>query len=403
MDGAIAPVKAVNPQRPIPPALLLIAAGVIYARLWPAVPGDIIHFLVPWLDHILANGPIGAFAAPFSNYTPPYLYLLTAISPLAAVLPKVTVIKLLSVAGTMALALAVRGLTRSTESGGRGDAWLWLPLLPSVAVNAANFAQCDAIWSAACVMAVAAAVRERPLAMLGWFGVAISFKAQAIFLGPFILLRLLQNRTPLVLWLLPALIYVVAMLPAAMAGWPVADLATVYFRQAEWNPAFVSTAPNPWTLFQYFAPVSAHNWFWLGYVGAAGGSVAFVTAYRRRAFSRTDVIAVALLGSCLLPFFLPKMHERFFFLAEVLAFALAFCEQDRRSVLVFWLVQGAWALAMADAGLRMPLLGTAGGAAIVIAALLVIDRLRSPAAQPREEDGADARLAPPTAARAAAG
>lgn len=210
VDAAGASMNEMKASRPFQPALLLLAAFAVYGLLWPAVPGDINNFLIPWLDHIVARGPVGAFAMPFSNYTPPYLYLLTLISPLAAVMPKVSVIKLLSVAGTLLLALTVRHLMRSSVSAGRRDAWLWLMLLPSVAVNAANFGQCDAIWSAACVMAVASAVSDRPFAMLVWFGIAISFKAQGLFLGPFIALRLVQERTPLAMWGVPIAIYVLS-------------------------------------------------------------------------------------------------------------------------------------------------------------------------------------------------
>jgi Gpi18-like mannosyltransferase len=394
VDAANAPTKALEARRPIPPALLLLAAGAVYGVLWPAVPGDINNFLIPWLDHILANGPVGAFATPFSNYTPSYLYLLTLVSPLVAVMSKVSVIKSLSVAGTAALALAVRWLLRSLEGNHRSDAWLWLPLLPSVAVNASIFAQCDAIWSAACIMAVASAVRERPLSMLAWFGVAIAFKAQGLFLGPFVALCLVQSRTPLRFWVTPVLIYALAMLPAALAGWPVRDLSTIYLRQAEWNPAFVSTAANPWSMLQHLGAQSAQRWFWLGYVAAAAAPLAYVAAYRRRSFSKGDMIAAALLGSCLMPFFLPKMHERFFFLSEVLAFALAFSEQDRRSMKLFWLVQAAWALAMASAMFDVPLLGTAGAAAILSAMLLLVNRLRSRSAETKRDSSGATALNP---------
>ena len=377
MDAASPIASAIERPRLFRPALLLLATLTIYALLWPAVPGDIINFVIPWLDHILAQGRVGAFATPFSNYTPPYLYLLALISPLVVVMSKVSLIKSLSVAGTVLLALAARQLIRPAGSEARDDSWLWLPLLPSVAVNAANFGQCDAIWSAACVMAVASAVSNRTLPMLGWFGVAISFKAQALFLGPFVALRLVQGRTPLVLWVTPIAIYTLAMLPAALAGWPLGDLATIYLRQAEWNPAFVSTAASPWSVLQLLAPDSAHNWFWLGYLGAGAAALVYVVAYRARELAKGDLIALALLGSCLLPFFLPKMHERFFFLSEVLAFILAFSERDRRSVLVFWLIQGAWVLAMAGAIFDAPVAGIVGAAAIACAMLLLIDRLRS--------------------------
>jgi Gpi18-like mannosyltransferase len=380
-------------------ALLALVVLALYAFLWPAVTGDMRHFLIPWLDHILAHGPVGAFAIPFSNYTPPYLYLLAIVSPLAAVVPKISLIKALSIAGTLFLAGAVRRLLRSAGGTGEREAMLWLLALPSVALNAAGFGQCDAIWSAACAMAVAAAVCRRPVAMLLWFGVAISFKAQAAFLGPFIALQLVQQRVRPALWGIPALVYALAMVPAALAGWPLAKLATVYLHQAEWNPALAGTASNPWSLAQFLPSGSAIGWYWLGFVAAAAGALGYLAAFRRRQSDAADLIALALLSACILPFLLPKMLERFFFLADVLAFSLAFLRRDRRSMTIFAIVEGASVLAYLGVMLKAPLLPVIGAPMMLAAMLLLTGRLCSRVSTGyRPGLGRDARLrAAPTA------
>jgi Gpi18-like mannosyltransferase len=191
-SAALGPNLMPQPRRL---ALLALLVAVVYGFLWPAVTGDMSHYLVPWLDTILRRGQLGAFAEPFSNYTPPYLYLLAMVSPLAGLLAKVSLIKALSVGATLLLVLAVRHLLKVSRCSRNVEMAIWVALLPSVAVNAAGFGQCDAIWSAACVMAVASAITRKPLAMLLWFGVGISFKAQAIFLAPFIAQRLLSEKT----------------------------------------------------------------------------------------------------------------------------------------------------------------------------------------------------------------
>lgn len=368
-------------------ALLVLA---IYAFLWPKVTGDMSDFLVPWLNVIVHHGPFGAFGIPFSNYNPPYLYLMALFSPLVAILPKVSVIKSLSLVGTLLLILAGRQLLRSVGRGQQPEAMLRLLLLPSVAINAACFGQCDAFWSAACLMAVACAIERRPVAMLVWFGIGVAFKAQAVFLGPFILLRLLQERTPMRFWGLPVLVFAVALLPAALAGWPVSDLATIYLRQAEWNPQFISTAANPWAIVQVLAPVAGTQWFWFGSVAAAVAAGAFVITYRSHEGEAADLLALALLSACLMPFLLPKMHERFFFLADVLAFLLAFIRQDRKSMGIFFLVQGASVLALIGIMAEVPLLSVLGCFMVLGAILMLIDQLhmRTPIL-PTVRDGAE--------------
>lgn len=355
-------------------ALVVVAA---YALLWPAVTGDMRDFLVPWLDTILVRGRLGAFAEPFSNYTPTYLYLLSLFSLLAGVLPKIGLIKALSVAATMLLAVAARHLLAAAGRDRRLEAMLWLALLPSVAVNAAGFGQCDALWSAACVMAVASAIARRPVAMLVWFGIGIAFKAQAVFLAPFILQRLLATRTPVWLWVLPGLVYWAAMLPAMLAGWPAQDIATIYLRQTEWNPAFISNAANPWSLVQMLAPAAGRSWLWLGHVAAAGAVVVYVGAFGRRDFGAKGLVALALLAALIVPFLLPKMHERFFFLADVLAFLLAWVARDGRSMVVVLLVEGASVLALAGLLFAWPLAPVLGAVMVAGAMVLTVATLRS--------------------------
>jgi Gpi18-like mannosyltransferase len=360
---------------PQPQRLLLIAllVAVIYGFLWPAVTGDMRHYLIPWLDTILVRGQIGAFAEPFSNYTPPYLYLLALVSPLAGLFDSISLIKALSVGATLLLVLAVRHLLIVSECRRNVEIAIWVALLPSVAVNAAGFGQCDAIWSAACVMAVASAISRKPVSMLLWFGLGIAFKAQAIFLAPFIAQRLLCERISPLLWPLPVLVYVVAMLPAALAGWPASDLITIYLRQAEWNPGFISNAANLWAAVQYGAPKAGLAWLWLGFAAAAAGSILFVLAFHRLEGTPGNLVALALLSAMLLPFLLPKMHERFFFLADVLALAYAALRRDRLGWVVFLLIETASVAALLGMMLRLQLPPVIGGM-MMLTAILILGR-----------------------------
>ena len=372
---------------PQPQRLLLIGllVAVIYGFLWPAVTGDMRHYLIPWLDTILARGQIGAFAEPFSNYTPPYLYLLALVSPLAGLFDSISLIKALSVGATLLLVLAVRHLLSVSECRRNVEIAIWVALLPSVAVNAAGLGQCDAIWSAACVMAVASAISRKPVSMLLWFGLGIAFKAQAIFLAPFIAQRLLSERISPFLWPLPVLVYVVAMLPAALAGWPASDLITIYLRQAEWNPGFISNASNLWAAVQYGAPKGGLAWLWLGFAAAAAGSILFVLAFHRLEGTPGNLVALALLGAMLLPFLLPKMHERFFFLADVLALAYAAIRRDRLGWAVFLLIELASGAALIGVLYRAPLPPVIGGV-MMLAAIVLLTRTLMYSARVNSED-----------------
>ena len=359
----------VRPERAI---LIVLLIGTVYSFLWPGATGDVRIYL-SWLDIIFERGRIGAFAEPFSDYTPPYLYLLSLFAPLVGVLGGAHFIKALSVAGTLLLVLAVRHLLKVSGFSRNFELAVWAALVPTVAVNSAGLAQSDAFWAAPCVMAVASAISRKPVAMLVWFGIGISIKAQAIFLAPFIAQRLLSERSPLIFWPVPGLVYIAAMLPAALVGWPLIDLLTIYLQQTEWNPRFISNASNLWAAVQYGAPEAGLAWLWLGLVAAAVAPFLFLAACRRVADTPDRLIALAMLSAMLLPFLLPKMHERYFFLADVLAFAYVVLRRDRHGMTVFLLVQTSSAAAILGLLLKSPLMPIAG-AVMMLAAMLILGR-----------------------------
>ncbi|HET7709282.1 MAG TPA: hypothetical protein VFK50_07095 [Sphingomicrobium sp.] len=188
-------------------------------------PYDFGAWVGPWYRQILAEGQIGAFAEPFGNYTPPYLYLLSASTALDGLLSPLAVIKLLSTFGAAWVAFGIYTLLRAANAPDPAKAALWSMLLPTIIFNVPILAQADTFWVAPCLLAVAAAIRGNSLRMTVWAGVAVAFKAQAVFIAPFVMAYLLQRRAPLWYWAIPALIYAAAMTPAWLAGWPAGRLA----------------------------------------------------------------------------------------------------------------------------------------------------------------------------------
>src|SRR6476469_2498281 len=95
-----------------PVQLVGILALAFYAGslCWWTETHDMRDFLLPWFHHVVTYGPVRAFAHPFSNYTPPYLYLLALVSLLHGAVAPMYLIKALSLAGTAFAAYAVSDL-----------------------------------------------------------------------------------------------------------------------------------------------------------------------------------------------------------------------------------------------------------------------------------------------------
>jgi Gpi18-like mannosyltransferase len=327
-------------RTPLPwPIILTLTGSVavyIYSLCWTTLPPDMVEFVIPWYDHIVDRGAIPAFAEPFSNYTPPYLYLLAAASLAHGLIAPLTVIKLLSVAGTGFLAVAVADLVKALGGEPRRAAFTFV--VPTIALNAALLGQCDALWTGACVFAVAAMMRGQSVSSLVWCGVGIAFKAQAAFIAPFIVGALIGRRAPLWQWTIPPLVYAALMLPAWLVGWPASDLATVYLRQADWFD-FPGNLANPWIWASEFARHSAQSFYIFGYGAAVAAAIAIGALSRTSVRKPKAMLLLALLSAFTLPFLLPKMHERYYFLADALAIALLLARPTRQNVYVAAAVQ----------------------------------------------------------------
>jgi Gpi18-like mannosyltransferase len=322
---------------------LLCLAGWMNLELWPTVTPDMRDYLLPWYRHILHHGPLGAFAAPFSNYTPTYLYLLAAASMVDPWISPADVIKIVSLGGTIFLAFSVVRLGRASGAERPALAGCLVLLLPTPLLNAAFLGQCDAFWAGCCLLSLAGAMERRTMAMLVWAGLAVSFKAQAAFFAPVVIGVLLHRREPAILWLVPGAVYAAVMLPAFLAGWPALDLAAVYVRQAT-ELSDPGNAANPWVVGRVFAPELTSELFLVGYGAAAVAAIAIVEWVRRKG-EPALLVQMALTSAFLVPWLLPKMHERYFMLADILAFVLAITQPSRLTLAIAVLVQGASTLA----------------------------------------------------------
>jgi Gpi18-like mannosyltransferase len=252
-------------------------------------------------------------------------------------------VKLLSVAGTAFAAYALADLIKTC--GGQHKWAVLLFVLPSAVINAALLAQCDALWAAACVLAVSAMVRGRTVSSLVWCGVAVAFKAQSVFIAPFIIGALIGRRAPLWQWIIPALVFVGLMLPAWLAGWPAWELAMVYPAQPSWIP-FPGRLANPWMFATVYASEGAKDFYWVGFAAVAAASVVIAALTSTSVRNPRAMVLLALLSSLALPFFFPKMLERYFLLADLLSLALALSYRTRSTIFIAVAVQLASSLSL---------------------------------------------------------
>jgi hypothetical protein len=336
-EPEVAPLQA----RELAPLLLLAVLG--RAVCWSSRPPDMPLFLEPWFNHIVHYGPIGAFAHPFSNYEPAYLYLLAFGSLAHSILAAMTIIKVLSVAGTSFLTFALADLLKAARARA-ADALLVL-ILPSVIFNDALLAQCDALWAGSCLLATAQMIRGRTARAMIWCGIAISFKAQAAFIAPVMIGAMLGRRAPWWHWLIPAGVFLASLVPAWLMGWPAMKLLTVYLGQARLDH-LAGRLGNPWMIGTIFDEQFARSLFGFGYLAAGAAAVAIAALAARASRDPKQIILLAAISGTALPFLLPKMLERYYFLGDVMTLALALSWKCRGTAIAVCAVQAASVLSL---------------------------------------------------------
>jgi Gpi18-like mannosyltransferase len=194
-----------------------------------------------------------------------------------------------------------------------------------VLLNSAAWGQSDSLYAALAVWSLVALARNRYTPAVGLLTAAMTLKLQAIFIAPVFLGFLFARRIRIRhLWPVP-IIYACSVVPALLAGRPLASIFTIYFAQMVQYRALSYYLPN---VYQFFEAGGGAFMGWIGIAiaGILTLGIALSTAKtltRSALFFPSALIMVTLTATLALPFFLPHMHERYFYLAEALAIAYA--------------------------------------------------------------------------------
>ncbi len=284
---------------------------------------DYVDFYRRWYQFIEDNGGYRALRHQFSNYNVPYLYLLATTVWLK--IPSLVAVKLIPIAFDVLLGWYVYRITRLRYPTGRLPltAALVVVLLPTVVLNSSMWGQCDSGYAALAIGGLYHLMRGRSWTACALFGAAFAFKLQAVFLFPVLLLMVLRRKLPWQCLLAVPGMYLLLDVPALLLGAEPGKLLTVYLDQASLlHGEFIVTAPNAFqyldstpqvlqTLGIVLTGVSV-----LGLVGAA--------VLRRPNLTHLQLVLAAAVSALLVPFLLPNMHERYFYLADVLTVIAAF-------------------------------------------------------------------------------
>ena len=307
----------------IPPFFYALAFG-LRGLLVPFTNYDTDGY-IRWYDFLVQHGRFDALGLDFAIYTPPYLYLLSLASLAGSLVPKIVAIKLIPILFDGINAVLVHKIVRIRYPQGMLPhlAAILFLVAPTIWMNSALWGQIDSLYTCFLLLSVYLLLKDKPDLSVVAFGIAASIKAQAAFLVPFLLLMALKKRIPWRSFLLIPVVYLVMMLPAILAGRSLLDVFTVYLDQANELQIPSFNAPNwyvfvPQSTYQVSMPVG----FAVAFL--AGLAWLWLSARSQLSLGPGMLVYLSLVSTALVPFLLPKMHDRYFYPADVFSIVAAF-------------------------------------------------------------------------------
>ena len=332
--------------------LAAVCAAAMLARISfiEHVSGDYEIYLSDWLAQFRALSFPEGMRRSIGEYNVLYQYMLFVITRLPV--PALYAVKAVSFVGDALLAGACARL--AGERGQQSPAALCaVLLLPVCVLNGGMFAQCDSLYAACALWGLVLALEDRPAAGAACFALSLAFKLQAVFLLPIVAVLWSAGKLRLADALTFLLTLLAAALPALLGGKSFAQIVSIYVGQTGLYKNLTYNAPG------FFGLMNTNGLDVYAYgnfgIALALGAVCALLAYampRAGSMDRTAFVRTSLLTVLLAVFLLPRMHERYFYLADVLAVALA-C-RDRRAVLPAALIALASVSRLWDMGIALP-------------------------------------------------
>ena len=315
--------KGINPV-----SFTLLVANVILLALIVRLPlisfksTDYIWFLSGWYNQIVDKG----YKIALEDTSINQVIYSSLIAAAVALFPyyKLLSIKLLSIVFDFILAFFVYkcvGLKYQSKIIPLLAALATL-LAPTVLLNSALWGQNDAIYTALLVACLYALLADRQAWAFVAFGLSLSIKLQAIFIAPLFLWLLIKKEVDWRNFFLSLPGYFIAILPVWLIGVPLDRILLTHIREyGNW----VDNKFNMPNLQQWISESYLPYRLSIILAIAVVLVIAVFVSKSRLEVAREDLIVyLATLSVIIVPFFLPRMHDRYLFPADIMTIIFAF-------------------------------------------------------------------------------
>jgi Gpi18-like mannosyltransferase len=278
----------------------------------------------PWIATMKDMGGFKGLSGNFYDYTPTYMLIILLLSYLPVNL--LYIIKAFSVIFDIIMSI-MSGVIIFDITKNRTKAvgiYCIMMLVPTVANNSAMWCQCDVLYTTAILSAIYFIMNDKPTKGMFFYGIAFALKLQSLFVFPALIVLWVLKKIDLKHFLFMPLMYFIGILPAWIAGRPLKELLLIYAGQAAKSPQLSLGYPNIYQIIgtKDFIDVysSAAIWLTLGFMMV----VMYYIARSKVDVSKEFVIQLFLMFVLISVCFLPFLHERYAYVADVVTVIYAF-------------------------------------------------------------------------------
>lgn len=310
----------------------LILISIVWLALIVRIPGlpftssDYSAFVSRWFSTIKTNGGFSALKNAMGDYTQPYLYLLTLGT--YTNINTLFYVKMLSFVFEIMTAFFIMKIVNIKYKNEKLGylAFGLLLFIPTVIFNGSVWGQCDIIFTASIIGSIYYILREKPITSIIFYGIALSIKLQAIFLFPLFVILLMKNRVKIYQFALIPISYLALCIPSLILGRSLKDMLLTYATQSGEYKNLTYNAPS---IYQWFTSKLFSNTTLVGNIGILCTFlvvliIIYVSIRYIKVIRYENVVELALLFATIIPFLLPRMHERYFFMADIISLLYAF-------------------------------------------------------------------------------
>ncbi|WMJ23017.1 hypothetical protein RBG61_13665 [Paludicola sp. MB14-C6] len=304
--------------------IITVAALLARASLFDFVSRDYELFLHPWFHSLKQAGGLNGIGLRIGDYTPPYIYILSLLTYLP--FNSLYSIKLVSCLFDVACAILIfKMLFQQYKKVPLALLGYGIFLFtPTVLLNSAYWGQCDIIFTFFLLLCLNQSLQNKPLSSMVYFAIAFTFKLQAVFFAPLLLLLWLKGKFKFKHFFIIPLVYFISVIPAFLMGRPLFKLLTIYISQSGQYPELSLNAPNFYSWFGTNDTSFIISKAGVLFCGIVILLLLYIFYYKIKTLNHNLIVSLALFFVILVPFFLPHMHERYFYVADIFAIVYAF-------------------------------------------------------------------------------